>query len=517
MCLFLFDPLLPEIPVDSPVILLKIHYMTKIEFYKKPEKFPPRQYRISYILLKFSGISMLLILCFFISGCTSYPERLPAAHFSLEEANRRGYETTMVKTTVQRDGKILSLASVYLREDKSRYIRHAILMRMDREGKPDPSFKTDELFSQLDIEIPEHPFLLIGEDGTILFHLIVKRYNHFGQFLRHDYTVFRLSPAGKLIEEHSINTGPYIRDLYCTPLPIVTQGTVSGYYLAGSFYKMGPGGQEFFHVLKLGRECSLDPAFSPVRGEKNIMEKIQPSLRSVTSEGGLVFVIEYGYGHKMEKEGIRLDFFRINPRGRIDPSFTKYTRPHMKRISRVHHYSLDSRGRLMACLRQGSIHYPGWDRLVLFDARGRAVPSFHFEERSPGKALSGTVPSTWYTDVIPLQNDGYLVMKVSSGKGVILHLDSRGVADPVFPGDFTEGEIDYKSSLVPGMEDEFFLQERDLWLFNANGTLQRQFRLCSGRDFQENVTLYEKMSHRAYVGCLGLIFRVFNIEIKAMP
>lgn len=390
-------------------------------------------------------------------------------------------------------------------------------MRMDREGRPDRSFKTDEIFAQLDIEIPEHPFLLIEKDGSILFHLIVSRYNFLGQFLRHDYTVFRLSSEGKLIEEHSINTGPYFRDLYCTPIPIVAEGTIRGYYVAGSFYKIGPGGQEFFHVLKLNRECILDQTFAPVPGDNFFIKKIQPSLRSVTPEGGLIFAIEYGYGHKMEKEDIRLDFFRIDPQGMIDRSFTKYTRPHMKGISRVHHYSLDNRGRLMACLRQGSIYYSGLDRLVLFDSRGRAIPSFKFEERSYGKDPSGIVPSTWYTDVIQRHDGGYLVMKVASGKGSILHLNSRGAENAAFSGAFTEERVDYNSSLVPGMDNEFFVQERDLWHFNANGTLQRQFRLCSGRDFQENITLYEKVTHKAYVGCLVLIFRVFDIKIKAMP
>ncbi len=125
-----------------------------------------------------------------------------------------------------------------------------------------------------------------------------------------------------------------------------------------------------------------------------------------------------------------------------------------------------------------------------------------------------------------LINDDLRVM-IDSGAGKILEqaapgeadllLNSRGAADAALSGAFTEERIDYNSSLVPGMNNEFFVQERDLWQFNHDGTMLRQFRLCSGRDFRENITLYEKVSHKAYVGCLVLIFRVFDIKIKAMP
>ena len=109
--------------------------------------------------------SVLIIVFVLISSCTSFPEKISREKFTLEDANKAGFETELIKTAVQPDGKIVVLAAIKMRDDRNSHRLYLKVQRYHRDGKLDDSFRCDDFFIIMRLRISPLLFLLLIKKG----------------------------------------------------------------------------------------------------------------------------------------------------------------------------------------------------------------------------------------------------------------------------------------------------------------------------------------------------------------
>ena len=458
---------------------------------------------------------LLLFSAAFLS-CTSFPEKISREKFTVEDANRAGFKTELAKTAVQPDGKIVVLAVINLRDDRNSHRLYLKVQRYLRDGKRDDSFRCDDFFYYNEIEDFSESFLVIDKNGDIYFPGILRDVdNHYGYRFR--YNVFRLSSSGALTARYPVDTGGLYSSLLHNLVPVMRDGYLKGFYVTGEYMAFNRKGN-IYTILKLTSECKPDPAFTPVRGIERVYEKIHPGLKAVTPDGGLVYALEYDYGHKeREKRGIKYAVKKIYGNGRVDMAFNRNIAVYLRDGSEVRSHSVDSRGRIAVSLRTGDNKRDRVNRILLFDKKGRRIPSFEFSEPSLVEKWGGV--DSEYTDLVFLDDGGLYAVKMYIYEASLVRLDSKGKIDSTFAGEFMDKKIHYIYSLDQ-FNDEIYLQEKHLWRFNREGSVAALYKFCSGPDFKPNKTLFEKAYQGCTFGCMLTIvgiYELFGGKMRFMP
>lgn len=468
--------------------------------------------KIFYSIFLLSSVLML--------SCTSFPERISKKKFTLEDANKAGFETELIKTAVQHDEKIVVLAAIKMRDDRNSHRLYLKVQRYHRDGKRDDSFMCDDFFYDNEIEDFSEGFLVIDKDGDIFFpgvlREIVSEYNY-----RHRYTVFRLSPEGVLKAKYPLDTGELYTSFMYDVVPVMQDGYLDGFYVTGEYRKLDLNGNlkgDIYTILKLTSECKPDTSFNPVKGIEHVYEKLHPGLRSVTPDGGLVYAVEYDYGHKeREKSGIKYAIRKIYSNGRVDREFNRNIASFLRDGSEVHSHTVDSSGRIAVSLRTGDTLRNSVNRILLFDMKGKRISSFQFSEPSLVEKWDGVYSE--YTDLIFLDDGGFYAVKKYVYEATLVRLDSKGTVDKNITDEFKERKIDYSYSLEK-YHDEIYFQEKHLWRFNRDGSVAALYKFCSGPDFEPNKTLFESAWDGCTFGCMLTlvgIYQLFGGEMKWMP
>jgi len=463
---------------------------------------------------------VFLLISFFIISCTSFPEKISKEKFTLEDANRAGFETELIKTAVQPDGKIVVLAAIRMRDDRNSHRLYLKVQRYHRDGKRDDSFRCDDFFYGNEIEDFSESFLVIDKDGDIFFPGIlremVSEYDY-----RHRYTVFRLSSDGALTARYPVDTGEFYSRFIRNLVPVVRDGHVAGFYVTGEYRKLDIKGHlagGIYTILKLTSECKPDPSFNPVKGIERVHEKLHSGLKAVTPDGGLVYSVEYHYSHKeREKHGIKSAVRKIYSNGRVDMAFNRKIAVYLRDGSEVRSHSVDSRGRIAVSLRTGDNKRDRVNRILLFNIKGRRIPTFEFSEPSLVEKWDGV--DSEYTDLIFMDDGGIYALKKYVYEGTLVRLDSRGAVDNSISGEFKERKIDHVYSMDK-YNGEIYLQEKYLWRFNSDGSVASTYKFCSGPDFEPNKTLFEKTVYACKFGCLLAIvgiYELFGGKMRFMP
>jgi len=453
-----------------------------------------------------------------MTGCTSFPERLPRERFTLKEANRRGFKTELKKAAVIPDGKVLVMSTITLRKDRNTHPESLALVRLNRDGTPDPAFKTDSFFSENNIEVPMEPFLFADHDGSILFPLYVwkksKEVGHTGTYR----AVFRLSSSGTMISTHTLNIGDWYTHSGFTLVPRHRNGRLEGFYYIGETKKSRADEGNVRSILLLDRECRLAPSFRPVMGMRRVDERIKAHAQTVTPKGGLVYLVEYGYNLRKTR-GVQFDIRKIDSRGNADTRYTKNIRPHLLNVTAVHDFMVDPEGKLYLSMRTGNIYRDGMNCIRIFDPKGRRIGAFDFNEVSEGTTATCGV-DVRFTSVTPDREGGLYVLRRHFGKGTLIRLDSRGKIVPGFSKDFTDKRTEYNNSMAMMPDGTLLLQEKHLWRFNPDGSIKDVYKLCSDWDFKFNKSLIEWAADGCYLGCMGsllLIYTMFGGRATFMP
>jgi len=439
-----------------------------------------------------------------ILSCTSFPENISRDKFTLEDANKAGFETELIKTAVQPDGKIVVLAAIKMRDDRNSHRLYLKVQRYHRDGKRDDSFICDDFFYSNEIEDFSTAFLVIDKEGDIFFPGILR-----GSINQYDYgfryAVFRLSPEGALKEKYPIDTGELYTSFVDHVVPVMRDGYLDAFYVTGEYQASNRKGN-IYRILKLTSECKPDSSFIPVKGIERVYEELHPGLRSVTPDGGLVYAVEYGSYHKeREKSGIKYAVRKIFRNGRVDIAFNRNIAVYLRDGSVVHSQTVDFRGRIALSLRDGDNKRDRVNRMLLFNMKGRRISGFEFSEPSLVEKWGGV--DSAYTDLIPLEDGGFYAVKKYVYEASLVRLGSGGTVDNKFSGEFKEKKISniYSLDMYNG---EIYLQEKHLWRFNPDGSVAALYKFCSGPDFEPNKTVFE----RAWDGCtFGCMFAVITI------
>lgn len=458
--------------------------------------------------MKFIAVYPVIVLlaCASIS-CTSFPEKISREKFTLEDANRAGLKTELAKIAVQPDGKIVVLAVINVRKDRNSHRLYLKVQRYHRDGKRDDSFRCDDFFYYNEIEDFSESFLVIDKNGDIFFPGVLREsVNQYDYRFR--YHVFRLSSEGVLKAKYPLDTGGLYSSFIYDVVPVIRDGYLTGFYVTGQYMAFNRKGN-IYTILKLTSECKPDPSFNPVKGIERVYEKLHSGLKSVTPDGGLVYSVEYHYSHKeREKHGIKSAVRKIYSNGRADRSFNRNIAVYLRDGSEVRSHSVDSKGRLAVSLRKGDNKRDRVNRILLFDKKGRRIPSFEFSEPSLVEKWDGV--DSEYTDLVFMDDGGFYAVKKYVYEGTLVRLDSRGAVDNSISGEFKERKIDHVYSMDK-YNGEIYLQEKYLWRFNSDGSVASTYKFCSGPDFEPNKTVFEKAYRGCTFGCLLAIVGIYEL------